>query len=109
MLKTLESLGLRHIEAEVYVYLTQNDPQKAQEIAQALEKYRRQLYRSLKILQRQGMVNASQERPARFSAVAFDKVLDHFIEANREEALSIEEKREQILSIWRTKIIGIDK
>ena len=39
MLKTLESLGLRHIEAEVYVYLTQNDPQKAQEIAQALETY----------------------------------------------------------------------
>ena len=109
MLKTLESLGLRRLEAEVYVYLTQNDPQKAQEIAQALETYWRQLYRSLKILQRQGMVNASQERPARFSAVAFDKVLDHFIEANREEALSIEENREQILSIWRTKIIGIDK
>ena len=109
MLKTLESLGLRCLEAEVYVYLTQNDPQKAQEIAQALETYWRQLYRSLKILQRQGMVNASQERPARFSAVAFDKVLDHFIEANREEALSIEENREQILSIWRTKIIGIDK
>ena len=62
MLKTLESLGFRHLEAEVYVYLTKNDPQKAQEIAQALETYRRQLYRSLKILQRQGMVNAKSRQ-----------------------------------------------
>jgi sugar-specific transcriptional regulator TrmB len=109
MLKTLESLGLKHLDAEVYVYLAQNNPQKARDIAEALETYKRQLYRSLRKLQRKGMVNASQERPARFSAVSFDKVLDQFIEANREEAQRIEENRDQILSMWRSKVIGLDK
>jgi sugar-specific transcriptional regulator TrmB len=106
MLKTLESLGLKHLDAEVYVYLAQNEPQKAKAIAEALETYKRKLYRSLKTLQRKGMVSASQERPAHFSAVSFDKVLDLFIQANREEAQSIEENKEQILSMWRSKILG---
>ena len=102
MLKTLESLGLKHLDAEVYVYLAQNDPQKARDIAEALEAYKRQLYRSLKSLQRKGMVNVSQEHPARFSAVAFDKVLDQFIKANKDEAERIEDNKEHILSIWRS-------
>jgi sugar-specific transcriptional regulator TrmB len=106
MLKTLESFGLKHLDAEVYVYLVQNYPQKARDIAEALETYKRQLYRSLRKLQRKGMVSASQERPARFSAVSFDKVLDRFIEANREEAQRIEENKQQILSMWRSKILG---
>jgi sugar-specific transcriptional regulator TrmB len=82
----------------------QNKPQKARDIAEALETYKRQLYRSLKSLQRKGMVNVSQEHPARFSAVSFDKVLDQFSRANREEAERIEENKEKILSIWRTEV-----
>ena len=104
-LKTLESLGLKHLDAEVYVYLAQNDPQKARDITEALETYKRQLYRSLKNLQHKGMVSASQERPARFSAVSFDKVLNLFIKANMEEAQRVEENKEQILSMWRSKIL----
>jgi sugar-specific transcriptional regulator TrmB len=106
MLKTLESLGLKHLEAEVYVYLSKNEPQKAQEISEALETYKRQLYRSLKSLQHKGMISAGQERPARFSAISFDKVLDRFSETNREEADRIEENKEQLLSTWRSKILG---
>jgi sugar-specific transcriptional regulator TrmB len=105
MLKTLESLGLKHLDAEVYVYLAQNEPQKAREISEVLETYKRQLYRSLRNLQHKGLVRASQERPARFSAVAFDKVLDHFSKANREEANRVEENREKILSVWRSMIM----
>jgi sugar-specific transcriptional regulator TrmB len=106
MLKTLESLGLKQLDAEVYVYLAKNEPQKARDISEALETYKRQLYHSLRNLQLKGMVSASQERPARFSAISFDKVLDQFIQANREEAQGIEENKEQILSIWRSKILG---
>jgi predicted ArsR family transcriptional regulator len=73
MLKPLESLGLKHLDTEVYVYLAQNYPQKARDIAEALETYKRQLYRSLKSLQRKGMVCATQERPARLSAVSFGR------------------------------------
>ena len=106
MVKTLESLGLKHLDAEVYVYLAQKDPQKAREIAAALETYKRQLYRSLKSLQRKGMISVSQERPARFSAVSFDQVLDQFIKANREEAQRIEENKEKILTHWHFMIEG---
>jgi sugar-specific transcriptional regulator TrmB len=106
MLKTLESLGLKHLEAEVYVYLAQNCPQKARDLAEALETYKRQLYRSLRNLQRKGMIIASQDHPAFFSAVSFEKILDQFIKTNREEAQRIEEDKEQILSIWRSKILG---
>jgi sugar-specific transcriptional regulator TrmB len=109
MLKTLESLGLKQLDAEVYVYLAKNEPQKAREISEALETYKRQLYRSLKSLQLKGMVSASQERPVRFSAVSLDKVLDRFIQADREEAQRIEQNRDQILSMWRSKIIGLEK
>jgi len=105
MLKTLESLGLKSLDAEVYVYLAQNISQKARDIAEALGIYKRQLYRSLKNLQQKGMVSASQERPARFFAVSFDKILDQFINANREEAKHIEQNREQILLIWQSKIL----
>ncbi len=101
-LKTLKSLGLKHLDAEVYVYLAQNYPKKAREIAEALETYKRQLYRSLKTLQRKGMISVSQERPARFSAVAFNTVLDQFSKTNREEANRVEENREKILSVWRS-------
>ena len=104
MVKTLESLGLKHLDAAVYVYLSQNDPQKAKDIAEALETYKRQLYRSLKNLQRKGMISASQERPARFSAVSFDKVLDQFIIVNREEARRVEQNKERILAHWHFMI-----
>ncbi len=105
MVKTLESLGLKHLDAEVYVYLVQHDPQKARDIAEALETYKRQLYRSLKSLKRKRMVSASQERPARFSAVSFEQVLNQFIETNNEEAQRIEENREKFLSMWRSKML----
>jgi sugar-specific transcriptional regulator TrmB len=105
MLKTLESLGLKRLDAEVYVYLVQNNPQKARDLAKALETYKRQLYRSLRKLQRKGMVSASQERPASFSAVSLDKVLDHFSEASREAAQFIEDNKEQIISMWHSKIL----
>ncbi len=104
MIEALETLGLKRSDAEVYVYLAQHDPQKAKDIAEALETYKQQLYRSLKVLQLKGMVNVSQEHPPSFSAVSFDRVLDSYIKANRETAQNIEQNKDQILSIWKSKI-----
>jgi sugar-specific transcriptional regulator TrmB len=105
MLKMLESLGLKHLDAEIYVYLVRNEPQKARDIAEALETYKRQLYRSLESLRRKGMVDVSQDRPARFSAVSFDKVLDRFIQANKEDAERMEQNKKHILSIWQSEVL----
>jgi sugar-specific transcriptional regulator TrmB len=105
MLRTLESLGLKTLDAQVYVYLLQNDQKIARDIAEALGTYTKRLYRSLNSLQRKGMVNASKDYPARFSAASLDKVIDLYIKANRDEAQSIEENKEQILAMWRLKIL----
>mgnify|MGYP002684442516 CR=1 FL=1 len=106
MLRMLESLGLKRLDADVYVYLVQHDPQKARAIAEALVTIKRHLYRSLRNLQHKGMIITSQEHPARVSAVTFDRVLNQFIEANRGKAQYIEQNKEQLLSIWRSKILG---
>ncbi len=105
----LESLGLGHLDAEVYVYLAHHDPEKARDITEALETSKRQLYRSLQSLQRRGMVSASQERPARFSAVAFDKILDQFIQANKQDAERVERAKDRILLLWKTQTLDDGK
>ncbi len=104
MFKTLESFGLGKLDTEVYIYLVQHDPQKVKELAEALETFKRQLYRSLKSLRDRGMVNVSEGRPASFSAVSFDRVLDALIKANTETARSIEQNKDHIMSFWRSKI-----
>jgi sugar-specific transcriptional regulator TrmB len=104
MLKTLVGLGLRELDAEVYVFLATNGPQEAKNIATALKLYRQQLYGSLKNLRKKGIVNASPERPARFSAVLFERVLELFLEAKMEQQRTLQESREELLSTWKSVI-----
>lgn len=105
LLKVLVSLGIRKVDAEVYLFLATEGPKKGRDIADALKMYKQQLYRSLKNLQEKGLVKASLERPARFSAVSFENVLDSFKEAKLEETKFIEEKKDELLSRWRS-IVG---
>jgi sugar-specific transcriptional regulator TrmB len=102
MLKTLVSLGFTETDAQVYVYLATEGSQKARDIAEALQIYKRQLYRSLKNLQSKGIINASPEYPARFSAVLFEKVLDLLIKAKTEQEKALQESKEELLSTWRS-------
>jgi len=104
MLKMLESLGLKRLDAKVYVYLVHYGSQKVEDIAEVLEIYKWQLYRSLKNLKLKGMISVGQDRPALFSAVSFDKVLDSFIISNREAAQYIEQNKDRILAVWRFKV-----
>jgi sugar-specific transcriptional regulator TrmB len=102
MLKTLVSLGFAETDAQVYVFLATEGPQKASDIAEALKIYKQHLYRILKNLQRKGIVNASPEYPARYSAVLFDKVLDLLIKAKTEQEKALQESKEELLSTWRS-------
>lgn len=101
MLRTLESFGLKRIDAEVYVYLAKKGPQKGTNIADALKIRNQQLYSILKTLQDKGVVTASPEYPALFSAVAFEKALDLLVETSMEQAKAIKETKEELLSSWR--------
>jgi sugar-specific transcriptional regulator TrmB len=102
--KALVNLGLSKQDAEVYIFLATQGPQKGKNIAGALKLYKQQLYRSLKNLQGRGMVTATLEHPAHFSAVPIEKVIELIIKAKLEQAKALQESREELLSSWRSII-----
>jgi sugar-specific transcriptional regulator TrmB len=102
MFKNLVKLGFTDTDANVYVYLTTKGPQRASEIAEALKIYKQHLHRILKNLQSKGIINASPEYPARYSAVLFEKVLDLLIKAKKEQQQTLQKSKEELLSTWRS-------
>ena len=102
VLKTLGSLGLTRIDSQIYICLAKKGPQKGSELSRVSKVKKQQLYRSLKGLQSKGIVYASLEHPARFSAVSFDRVVDLSIKAKMTEAKLIQEKKEEILKSWQS-------
>ena len=105
LIKALVDLGLKKLDAKVYVMLSKMGPQRAKEITRLLRVSKQQLYPSLKNLRSMSLVNATLERPARFSAVKFDKALDLLAKAKMEEAKSIRQKRGSLLSDWQSIVI----
>ena len=71
MQKVLIDLGFTEKESRVYLLLTDVGPKKAKDIANSLNLDISQLYRTLKSLENTGLVNASPDYPAFFSAVLF--------------------------------------
>jgi sugar-specific transcriptional regulator TrmB len=104
--KTLVGLGLTRWDSQVYIYLAKRGPQKGLELSKGLNVQKQQLYRSLKNLQRKGIVNATLGHPARFNAVSFGKVVDIFIKAKMAEAQHIQEQKAEILANWQSISIG---
>jgi sugar-specific transcriptional regulator TrmB len=102
VLKTLSDLGLTRLDSKVYIYLAKKGPQKGRDIGKALKVQKPQLYRSLKNLQSKAIVSATLERPARFSAASFEKVLDLFIRTKLEEAQNIQTEKNKLISSWQT-------
>lgn len=102
---TLEQIGLKSLEIEIYLLLIKNNGQTALNIAEMLKTNRRRVYRSLKTLQKKAVVATSANHPAKFSAVSFDKVLDAFVSTNNEEANRIEQHKNELLTKWRILIM----
>jgi sugar-specific transcriptional regulator TrmB len=102
VLKTLEGCGFSRIDAEVYVYLAKKGPKKGRELANALQITKQQLYPCLKNLKNRGIVTVSRERPALFSAVAFEKVVELLIKIKVEQAKAIKETKKELLASWRS-------
>ena len=104
MLDTLVSLGLTRTEAQAYIFLAKMGPHRGKELANALKLTEQQLHSSLKSLQAKGIVNAILERPARFSAVSLERVLDQFMKTKKEQAKALQASREELLSKWRSML-----
>lgn len=97
---TLKDFGLTDKEVEVYIFLGKRGALKGGDITKQLRIQKGQVYRTLKSLQKKGLVEATLEYPTRFTAVPFEKLIDSFIESKREEVALIEEKKKDLLSDW---------
>ena len=104
VIKALKGLGLSSVDVQVYIFLARTGPKKMREIALALNLHERKVDRSLKELQAISIVKASIEYPLEFVALPFEEVIDLFIEVKREQAKTMRESREELLSSWRKTI-----
>jgi len=104
LLRLLVSLGIRRLDAEVYLFLTTNGPKKGWDISNELKINKQKLYRSLKNLRNNGLVKMSFERPALFTAVTIEDALNSFRDVKLEEAQFIKEKKDELLSRWQSMI-----
>ena len=102
VLSILENFGLAKTDAEVYVYLAKKGPKRETDLSSAFKLNEQQLYSSLKNLQSKGIITATVEKSALFSAVAFERVLDLLVKANIEQAQAINETKEELLTRWRS-------
>ena len=88
----LQEYGLTRNEARVLFFLAKTGPSKASEIAHEVQVNRTETYRTIRNLQRRGLVEATLERPVRFQSVPFDKCL-HILIHERKARLRILEQR----------------
>ena len=95
--KTLQNIGLSEKEAQLYIFLGKKGPLKGGTISKQLKLNKGQVYRTIKSLQKKGLIEATLEYPTRFSAVPFERVIDSFIKSKREEVNQIEETKKDLL------------
>jgi sugar-specific transcriptional regulator TrmB/CBS domain-containing protein len=107
VIKTLRDYGLTENEAQVYIFLAKRGIIKAGEMSNSLKMHKAQVYHILKNLQSKGLVESTLEFPMRFTTIPFEKVLDLLIKAKKEEAIFLEDKKEDLLAYWKS--IGIEK
>ena len=104
IIKALKGLGFSNIDIQVYIFLAIEGPHKVKKITVALNLQENKVYGSLKDLQSLEIVKASIEHPLEFIALPFEEVLDLFIEVKKEQAKTMKQSKEELLSTWKTLI-----
>ncbi len=93
-------LKLSKNEVKVYLYLARYGAQKAQKIAESLDLHRTEAYKILRTLENDGIIYRVLERPMKFKAVSFEKVLDMKLEEKREKIYQMEKKKKELIHLW---------
>ena len=101
ILKFLQNLGFSKREIQVYMFLAKSGAQSTSFVAKRLKMERVQAYRTFKKLQEKGFIEATLERPTRFTVVPFETLLESFIESKKGEVDSLNAQKESLLSSWR--------
>ena len=104
VIQALVSLGLSRVEAEVYVHLAKKGPIEIGNLASFLKFSTQKLNRSLKNLQIKGIVKRSLKGKELLSALPFEKTIELLIEIKTEQALIMQESKEELLYSWRKMI-----
>ncbi len=101
ILKALKSLGLSQVEADVYLFLANNGPQKTTKIMADLKLQEQQISDSLEKLTNRGVINFTREHSALFYALPFEKALEVLVEKHLDRAQAVERKKGMLLSEWK--------
>jgi len=92
----LVEYGLSKNEAKVVTFLAKRGAEKASVAARALRLNRTETYRTLRNLQRRGLIEASLEEPVRFQAAPFSQCLEILL-TERKSKLAVLEERTAVL------------
>ena len=92
----LQDYGLTRNEARVLVFLAKTGPSKASDVARAVQINRTETYRTIRNLQRRGLVEATLERPVRFQSVPFDRCLRILIDERKARLRILEQRGEDL-------------
>lgn len=101
VITALECLGLSRLESEVYVYLAKAGPIKARDLEFGLRLSKQELYPVLKSLKQKGIVKSKQEHVELFYALAFEEVLNQFINLGTEQTKVIRETKKELINSWK--------
>lgn len=102
LFKFLQNLGFAKREVQVYMFLAKSGAQSTSFVAKRLKMERVQAYRTFKKLQEKGFIEATIERPTRFTVVPFVNLFESFIEAKREEVENLNAQKNNLLNTWKT-------
>ncbi len=98
----LQILGLSKREIQVYMFLAKSGVQSTSFVAKRLKMERVQAYRTFKKLQEKGFIEATLERPTRFTIVPFENLVDTFINAKKNEVVNLNEQKQNLLVAWKS-------
>ena len=88
----LTEYGLSKNEAKVVTFLAKRGAERASVVARALKLNRTETYRTLRNLQRRGLIEASLEQPVRFQAAPFSRCLEILVTERKNRLAALEER-----------------
>lgn len=100
LLETLRNFGFKQTDAEIYILLVRTGPHTAKDLKTNSKMPKWQIYESLRTLQKKGVVNAILQRPALFTALPLDKVVDLIAKSKIEEARLERANSDQAVVLW---------
>jgi len=84
------------------MFLAKSGVQSTSFVAKRLKMERVQAYRTFKKLQEKGFIEATLERPTRFTIVPFSALVDNFITAKKNEVSNLSDQKQNLLTAWQS-------